>query len=168
MYIKRKVFSKIEDENGEEKCFSTTEVINEETYHQKEFGVVNKVVNKVIKKPIKRLGRNARLLKAEIKAEVGPWNDFSNKEVGLLAANRRRLSQGYNNLPAKAVKHLEEDGGKNLLKHQGERLSKIYRSGDRAEYAKNWMGDTFLIGKNSKEIAPMKTTELSRTLRSIK
>lgn len=39
MYIRRKVFSVLLDENGEERLFSTTEFVDEETYlNQKEFG----------------------------------------------------------------------------------------------------------------------------------
>lgn len=47
MYIRRKVFSVIKDENGEEKYFSTTEFLNEETYlEQKEYGVVDKIATR--------------------------------------------------------------------------------------------------------------------------
>ena len=50
MYIRRKVFSVVTDENGEEKLFSTTEFINEEeylkefsdnNYRQKEFAKID-------------------------------------------------------------------------------------------------------------------------------
>ena len=38
MYIRRKVFSILQDEEGEEKLFSTTEFINEDYgYEQREF-----------------------------------------------------------------------------------------------------------------------------------
>ena len=45
MYIRRKVFSTFEDENGEERLFSTTEFMNEDSYlDQKEFGMQSKAL----------------------------------------------------------------------------------------------------------------------------
>ena len=45
MYIRRKVFSILQDEEGEEKLFSTTEFINEDYgYEQREFGLKSKAL----------------------------------------------------------------------------------------------------------------------------
>ena len=110
MYIRRKVFSIIEDENGEERLFSTTEFVDEETYLQKEFGIVDKLA-KAGKKIGKNLKREIRDSKTSFKLAAG--KDLTAKEVEQVAAKERlahqKLKRGEldsNSLRSKLVEKL--------------------------------------------------------------
>lgn len=94
MYIKRKVFSYGYDENGEEKLFSTTEIMNEESYierlysegepEQKEFAVKPKISRKYFKK----LGENWKSLE--------PLSEERLVKAGRKLSEKEQLPKGLN------------------------------------------------------------------------
>lgn len=128
MYIRRKVFSVIEDESGKERYFSTTEFVNEETYLQKEFGAIQKAV-----KPIKNFGRKlSRDFKTGlVEAKLAAGKDLTNKEVGRLAAKTRVRAQRYDNgkMGSFTKKVIDMQGGRTALSDSAKGLSQRYKSG---------------------------------------
>jgi len=58
MYIRRKAFSVAIDENGEEKLFSTTEIINEDSYLEKLYAEAEKMSKKEFEKTNKDIKSN--------------------------------------------------------------------------------------------------------------
>lgn len=78
MYIRRKVFSTYIDENGEEKLFSTTEIMSEESYleklysenelEQREFGKFDlQLAKKAYPKYAKYVGENPAYMKRNLR-----------------------------------------------------------------------------------------------------
>jgi hypothetical protein len=93
MYIRRKVFSIAYDENGEEKLFSTTEIMSEESYleklyseneEQKEFAVKPKISREHFKK----LGRNWKSLE--------PLSEEKLVKAGRKLSEKEQLPRGLN------------------------------------------------------------------------
>lgn len=89
MYIRRKVFSIGQDENGEQRLFSTTEIINEETY-QKQFATTGEALEKKSKKLMDQYGltknRALEVIKERDKIAIG-----LNKRRNEINSNTKRL-----------------------------------------------------------------------------
>lgn len=76
MIIKRKVFSIIRDENGEEKIFSTTEFINEEEYLERKFSAKGEAVKAL------RAAKKANKTAFENTKGLNYWRSLSPREKG--------------------------------------------------------------------------------------
>jgi len=95
MYIRRKVFSTfIDTETGEERLFSTTEIISEESYleglfsesesEQKEFAVTPKISRRYFKE----LGKNWK--------SITPLNEEKLVKAGRTLSKKNQLPSGIN------------------------------------------------------------------------
>ena len=99
MYIRRKVFSSvIDEETGEEKLFSTTEFINEDTYlEQREYAKFGTTVS-ALKRHIGRELTNAKIGWKTGMSATGKIQSLNPKEVTRLAANTRLIAQRGGNV----------------------------------------------------------------------
>jgi len=90
MYIRRKVFSIAIDENGEEKLFSTTELVDEDSYIEKLYS----------ENPEQKEFTSVRGAKKIAKATLDAVYEGNRKELGkiIARANRRGLTKNSEKL----------------------------------------------------------------------
>ena len=84
MYIRRKVYSTAIDENGEEKLFSTTEIMSEESYIEKLYST-GKVAN-LLRKTKRNIKNAGEEFVAGVKMLAG--KDLTPKDVKAIARNQ--------------------------------------------------------------------------------
>jgi hypothetical protein len=110
MYIRRKAFSVAIDENGEEKLFSTTEIMSEESYLEKLYSENEE----------QKEFASVRAMKKQSKALIDAVSKKDIKGAGKISA--RINKQGLNK---NSEKFLASEGSKKVYKGQVNKLAEI-------------------------------------------